>query len=260
MDKIEYLPKISVVTVSYNQAKFLEQTIISVINQNYPNLEYIVIDGGSEDESVDIIKQYADRINYWVSEPDGGQTNGLIKGFMKATGDIQCWINSDDMLEYGALIEVADFFIEHPNAQVVTGDAILIDEHGKITRVQKQIKFYRFLWIYDHNYITQSSTFWRRELYERVGGLDPAFDVSMDADLFIRFADVTELHHVRKLWSRFRLHDGQKSCNKVAEMKKESDIIRYRYIMNENLFSRQFKRVIAIMARRALKLCSGCYF
>ena len=115
-------PKISIVTCSFNQAHFLEEAITSVLGQDYPNLEYIIIDGGSTDGSVDIIRKYSDQLYYWVSEPDRGQTHGLIKGFARATGEIQGWLCSDDLLEVGSLREVGQFFIEHPDGRVVYGD------------------------------------------------------------------------------------------------------------------------------------------
>src|SRR5687768_13083798 len=103
-------PKISIITPSYNQGRFIEETILSVINQNYPNLEYIIIDGGSTDNTVEIIRKYEQHLAYWVSEKDGGQSEAINKGFKKATGDIVCWINSDDFFMPGALSKVADCF------------------------------------------------------------------------------------------------------------------------------------------------------
>lgn len=247
------------VTPSYNQGIFLEETIQSVLNQDYPNLEYIIIDGGSTDGSVDIIKRYEGYLAYWISEPDNGQTSGLMKGFDRATGDVFCWINSDDMLENRALFEVAKFFQNNPLARVVTGDATLIDERGETIRIQRQMKFIRFLWFYDHNYITQSSTFWRRDLYEEVGGLNPIFYFGMDADLFIRFADVTNLYHVRKLWSRFRIYSNQKTSDKKG-MRIEGESIYRRYYGNESYLLRMLKRIIARVIRIGLKLIKGCYW
>jgi glycosyltransferase involved in cell wall biosynthesis len=278
--------KITVVTPSYNRSLYLEDTIRSVLNQDYPNLEYIIIDGGSTDGSVDIIRKYEHYLTYWVSEPDGAMTNALIKGFSRATGDILCWINSDDMLEADALKEVADFFSMNPHARVVTGDAILIDAEGAVIRKQRQLQFVRYFYLYDHNYITQSSTFWRRELYEKVGGLDPTFNIGMDADLFIRFSEITRLYHQRKFWSRFRVHTGQildyshsisfwsrlKAEPRRLQLKsfhetsydnqlrdKEMNIIRNRYIKNDSPFSRVTKQILARGSRVFLKFVTGCY-
>jgi glycosyltransferase involved in cell wall biosynthesis len=252
--------KITVVTVCYNSARFLEGCLRSVVTQDYPHLEYIVIDGGSTDGSVELIKKHADRITYWVSEPDKGQTDALIKGFQRSTGDLQCWINADDELTPHALTEVNVYFQRHPAAQVVTGDCILLTESGARLRVQRQLRFRRFLWFNDHNYIAASSTFWRRELYERVGGLNPVFNLNMDGDLFIRFAEVTTLQKVRNLWSRFRVHPGQKTNMLTEDMFTEIMNIRRRYYPNESALARKVKRLVARPLRMVLKLFAGCYF
>ncbi|NVO00781.1 MAG: glycosyltransferase, partial [Geobacteraceae bacterium] len=124
-------PKITIVTPSYNQGRFLEKTILSVLDQGYPNLEYIVIDGGSTDESVEIIKKYADRLTYWVSEPDRGQSHAINKGFERATGEIFGWLNSDDWYHPGALQAVAEAFAANPDVGAVVGAGEMVDEEGK---------------------------------------------------------------------------------------------------------------------------------
>src|SRR6185436_19040912 len=121
-DNVTDYPKISVVVPSFNQGRYIEQTLCSIIYQSYPNLELIVIDGGSTDDSVEIIQDYQRAISYWVSEPDGGQTQGLIKGFHHATGDILCWLNADDMHEPHTLEEIANFFTATPEARFVYGN------------------------------------------------------------------------------------------------------------------------------------------
>lgn len=252
-------PKVSIVTVCYNHVQFLEDCIRSVVEQDYPNLEYIIIDGASTDGSVDIIRRYADHLAYWISEPDKGQTDALIKGFRRATGAIEGWINSDDMLGPGALREVANFFMRHPQAQAVTGDVKLIHADGSTWRIQRQLPFIRFLWLNDHNYIGQSSTFWKRSLYERVGGLDASFDLAMDGDLFGRFADVTRLHKVRNVWSRFRVYDQQKTCQLSAQGQAETLRIRTRYYPDESMRARYLRRLVARPLRMGLKLVTGCY-
>ena len=172
---------ISVVTPSFEQAQFLEATIASIHDQNYPYLEHIVIDGGSTDRSVDIIRKHEDHLTYWISEPDEGQTDALIKGFARSTGDIQCWLNSDDLFEPWTLREVARYFNRHPEVEFVYGDSIWIDQGGEVIKPKREHAFNRFIWMYDHNFIPQPSAFWRRSLYERVGGLNPRFDLAMDA-------------------------------------------------------------------------------
>jgi glycosyltransferase involved in cell wall biosynthesis len=253
-------PKITVVTPSYNQAEFLEATLKSVLEQAYPNLEYIVIDGGSTDGSVEILERYSHHFSYWVSETDRGQTDALIKGFARASGDILCWLNSDDLFEPWTLTEVATFFQQQGSARVVYGDATVIDRDGRLVRFKKEHSFNRFIWMYDHNYINQTSTFWCRSIYEEVGGLDPAFDLAMDADLWIRFASVAPLYHVRRRWSRFRLYRAQKNQRLRQSSDQEDLTIRRRYLGREPSWSRKMKWVAAKGTRVAWKLMTGCYW
>ena len=251
--------KITVVTPSFNQGPFLEQTLRSVHDQGHPHVEHVVIDGGSSDESIEILERWSDRLDYWVSEPDAGQTDALIKGFGHATGDILCWLNSDDMFEAWTLHEVATFFETHPDAQVVYGDATRIDAEGRRLHTKKEHPFHRFIFMYDHDFIPQPSTFWRRELYERVGGLNPAFDLAMDADLFIRFADVTRIHHVRRPWSRMRLYPEQKNQRLRLRSNFEDGLIRDRYFGSQPRWVIRSKRAAARGMRIVWKLMTGCY-
>ena len=126
------LPLVSIITPSFNQAQYLEQTIQSVLSQDYPNIEYIIMDGGSTDGSVDIIKKYQDKIKYWVSEQDAGQTEAINKGFAKAQGEILAWINSDDSYNPNAVSEAVKYLIENPNVAMVYADCNFIDENGNV--------------------------------------------------------------------------------------------------------------------------------
>ena len=250
---------ISVVTPSFNQGRFLGETMDSIHSQNYPKLEHIVMDGGSTDESVDIIKSYDTRLAYWVSQPDGGQTDALIRGFERSTGDIQCWLNSDDLFEPRTLHQVADYFDRNPAVQFVYGDSIWIDEAGTIIKRKREHAFNRFVWMYDHNFIPQPSAFWRRELYETVGGLDGAFDFAMDADLWIRFADVTRPRHVRRTWSRMRFYADQKNTRMRGVSGQEGRAIRSRYVQSRSARQHAVKSAVARSTRVAWKLAAGCY-
>jgi glycosyltransferase involved in cell wall biosynthesis len=253
-------PRISVVTPSFNQGRFLEATLRSVLNQGYRNLEYIVIDGGSTDGSVEIIRRYASQLAYWVSEPDGGHTNGLIKGFARATGQILCYLNSDDLFEPWTLREVAEFFLTHPDAAVAYGDGLWVDIEGRPLKPKKEHPFNRFIWLHDHDFIPQPSTFWRRGLYERVGGLDPSFRLAMDADLFIRFAEIARFHHVRRTWSRLRLYPEQRNQRLRAQSDAEDRTIRRRYgISDRPAWMIGARRLVAKGMRVSWKVALGCY-
>lgn len=253
-------PRISIVTPSFNQAPYIEATIRSLLDQRYPNLEYIIIDGGSDDGSAEMIERYSDHLAYWVSEPDDGQTDALIKGFRRATGEIMGWLCSDDLHEPNTLWEVAETFMRNPQWQVAYGDSVWIDGAGNFIKPKKEIAFNRFVWMYDHNYLPQPSTFWRRELYERVGGLDARWNLAMDADLWIRFAEHAEPHHVPRRWSRMRYYPEQKNLRLRDDSNKEDALIRSRYLPEQTAWSRRFKRLIARSLRVSLKLARGAYW
>ncbi len=254
------MPRISVVTPSYNQGRYLEQTLRSVLDQDYAELEYIVVDGGSTDASAEIISRYADRLAFWSSEPDGGQTDALIKGFAIATGDIMCWLNADDLFEPWTLADVGAYFASRPEARAVYGDGTLIDAAGRPTGRKREPGFNRFIWLHDHNFIPQPSAFWRRDLYDQVGGLNPALEMSMDADLWIRFADVTRVQHVRRDWSRIRRHREQKSRLRRADTAREDRAIRRNYVRSASPARRGATKVLAKAMRVGWKLAKGCYW
>lgn len=251
-------PTVSVVTPSYNQARFIGDTIESVRATGYPNIEHIIIDGGSTDGSQEVIEKYADDLAYWVSEPDEGQTHALIKGFERATGEILCWLNSDDLFEPWTLHEVVATFDRRTDLDWVYGDATWIDVNGEVIQPKKEHGFSRFIWMYDHNFVPQPSTFWRADLYRQVGGLDPTFDLAMDADLWIRFAEVSRPGHVRRPWSRMRFYPEQKNTAMRGMSGREGSAIRRRYISPGRLEYRT-KRILARSLRAAWKTAAGCY-
>jgi glycosyltransferase involved in cell wall biosynthesis len=204
-------PLVSIVTPSYNQARYLEQTIRSVLEQDYPNIEYLVADGGSTDGSLDLIRRYADRLAWWVSEKDRGQTDAINKGFARAKGDILAWINSDDTYEPHAVAEAVEFLVSHPEVGLVYGNANYIDENGSPLGhfPAAQTDFRRLRRGYVH--IPQQAAFWRADLWREVGPLDPSFYFAMDYDLWVRLAGRTSLQYVPRLWANFRLHSQGKS-------------------------------------------------
>jgi glycosyltransferase involved in cell wall biosynthesis len=208
---ISEFPRISVVTASYNQANFIEQTILSVLEQNYPNIEYIVMDGGSTDGSVDIIRKYEKRLAYWVSEKDAGASDALKKGFDRATGSILAYLNSDDYYTPGALHHVAEVFTQKA-ADVVYGDMYWVDAVGKVVAERRQTPFTRLGFLYGGSDFSQPSTFWSRKIYDQSGGMDPSFQFAFDLDLFGRFmASGARFAYTRRFLSNFRMHSAQKT-------------------------------------------------
>ena len=222
------LPKISLVTCSFQQGRYLETTLRSVFEQGYADLEYLVIDGGSTDESVATLRRYEQQLAYWVSEPDRGQTDALIKGFHRSSGEVMGWLCSDDLLLPGALQAVGEFFARHPQVQAVYGDSLWVDGNGRLLRAKKEIPFNRFVFLYDHNYIPQPSMFWRRSLYQAVGGLDAGFDLAMDGDLWERFSIRTAIAHLPRYLSCMRFYPEQKTRNLRPQARREDATIRHR--------------------------------
>jgi glycosyltransferase involved in cell wall biosynthesis len=208
-------PLVSIITPSYNQARFLEETIRSVLDQDYPNLEYLIVDGGSEDGSVEIIERYAsrypDRLTWWASEKDQGQTDAINKGFARAKGEILAWLNSDDTYLPVAVTEAVAFLQAYPEMGMVYGDANLVDAAGQwIGRFPaRQTDYRRLRRGYVH--IPQQAAFFRAALWRRVGPLDPTFYFAMDYDLWVRLARVSRLQYYPRLWANFRLHQTGKS-------------------------------------------------
>lgn len=254
------LPKITVITTCYNHAPYIEATIQSVINQRYENLEYIVIDGGSTDGSQKIIERYRDYITDYFVEPNTLQVEKLIKGFARATGDIFCMLNSDDLFEPNVLQEVGQYFIDNPEVRVVYGDYSWIDTQGNLIKRKKELGFNRFIYLYDINYVPQPSTFWRRDLYEAIGGIDLRYEITLDVDLWIRFAEVTPIYHVHRFWSKYRVHPKQKSRSNNAKLREETESIMRRYIGNEPDWSIAVKGKVAKAMRLTGQLFAGCYW
>ncbi len=202
---------VSIVTPSFNQARFLEETIRSVLSQDYPHIEYIVVDGGSTDDSIEIIQRYQERLAAWVSEPDHGQTDAINKGFALAHGDILAWLNSDDTYEPWAVTEAVAFFKAHPEVGLVYGDANFINEKGEVIGrfPAAQTSYMKLRRGYVH--IPQQAAFFRSGLWKEVGPLDTSFYFAMDYDLWVRLAAKAPLVYVPRVWANFRLHGDAKT-------------------------------------------------
>lgn len=208
---MDEFPLVSIVTPSYNQVQFLEETICSVLEQDYPQIEYLIVDGNSTDGSVDIIKKYSSCLTWWVSEPDRGQTDAINKGFSHTRGEILAWLNSDDTYFPHAVSEAVDFLKKKLEIGMVYGDANLIDKEGKVIGKfpSRQTDYRRLRRGYVH--IPQQTSFFRASLWHKVGPLDPTFHFAMDYDLWVRLACVSKLHYYPHLWANFRLHETGKS-------------------------------------------------
>lgn len=204
---------VSIITPSFNQAMFLEKTIQSVLGQDYPQIEYIVIDGASTDGSQEIIHKYAEQLAHWVSEPDLGQTDAINKGFALAKGEVLAWLNSDDTLEPHAVSEAVAWLQDHPEVGMVYGDGNFIDAQGKVIGKfpSAQTDYGRLMQGYVH--ICQQAAFFRAGLWKQVGPLDPSFYFAMDYDLWVRLAKIAPLVYVPRLWANFRLHGDAKTIS-----------------------------------------------
>jgi len=208
-------PKISIITPNYNGAAYLEETIQSVLNQGYENLEYIIIDGGSTDGSVDIIRKHESRLAYWVSEPDAGLYHAIQKGFEKSTGDIMAWINSDDKYHPGAFSIVTELFGQFSQIEWLQGIPSVYDEKGRTVMVDHS-KSWCKADVYSGRYqwIQQESTFWRRSLWEKAGStLDTSLKYAADFELWLRFFRHAELYSLKALLSGFRF----RSANQISQ-------------------------------------------
>ena len=203
-------PLVSIVTPSFNQGQFLEETILSVLHQDYPNIEYIVIDGGSTDDSVRIIEKYQDKLSYWVSEKDNGQTDALIKGFSRTTGKYITWLCSDDLIEPSMVSISGDFLERNPDVACTYGDRVRIDGKGNLYSLQRYPQFYSWFPRLGIG-LPQETTLIRRSIYDAVGGLDPSLHMAMDFDLWCRIALSHPIRHIPAVLGRFRAHAGNKS-------------------------------------------------
>ncbi len=222
--------RISIVTPSYNQAEYLEQTMDSVLSQGIKGLEYIVMDGGSDDGSRRIIQRHEKSLAYWQSQPDGGQAQALRAGFQRCTGDILGWLNSDDCYTPGTLKKVRDLFLEKDCRELVYSDYLLLHPDGRL-EAKPKISFDFDICLAVFLMIPQPSAFWSRRVYEAVGGLDCRYACAFDYDLFLRIgrevgARQGAIEHVHDYWSIFRVHARSKSVTQRQVFREELRSIR----------------------------------
>jgi glycosyltransferase involved in cell wall biosynthesis len=224
------LPLVSIITPSFNQAQYLERTICSVLEQDYPNIEYIVMDGGSTDGSLKIIKNYADRLAYWCSESDEGQVAAINKGFALSNGEILGWINSDDFYEPGAIRTAAEYFINHPETSFLYGEGWYVDEYSQRLRICHFVKpNFRDFYLLNHDPTLQSATFWRRELWNKVGPLDSNINWVFDWEWYIRAHKKTTFQYIPEILSNYRIHPKAKTRTGGMDRQLEIASITLRY-------------------------------
>ncbi|HNF34644.1 MAG TPA: glycosyltransferase family 2 protein [Anaerolineales bacterium] len=225
---------VSIITPSYNQAAYLEQTLLSVLNQDHAPIEYIVVDGASKDASVEIIKKYSDRLAYWVSEKDGGQAEAINKGFARATGEIIAWLNSDDYYLPGAVSAAVKMFEANPEMVLVYGNMLAVDEHGKTfnTLTYKQLTLEDLLCF---QIIGQPAVFMRRSALQKTGGLDSTFHFLLDHFLWIQLAQHGKILHADQTWAAARYHAEAKNRAKAAEFGREAFRILEAVAQDKNL-------------------------
>jgi len=212
---------VSIITPSLNQARYLEATILSVLEQDYPGIEYIVIDGASTDGSVDIIKKYQDRLVYWVTEKDSGQAEAVNKGFMHATGEIVAWINSDDYYFSGAVASAVKAFESHPEAGMIYGDTVAVDEKGEFIHFPKYAQW-NLEDLLMFNIIGQPAVFMRRDILLKTGYLDPSFHYLLDHQLWVRMASHASMVYIPQCWAAGRFHDSAKNVAQAARFGDEA--------------------------------------
>lgn len=204
------LPLVSIVTPSFQRAEYLERTILSVVDQDYPRIEYHVMDGGSTDGTLEVIRRYEDRLASWRSAPDRGQADAVRMGFARSTGGILAYLNSDDTYVPGAVTAMVETF-RRTGADLVFGDVRLVDERGVRIRDLKFTDFDLETFLYEGGNINQAGAFWTRALYDKVGGVDPSFQFALDTDLFLRASEVGRFAHHRGIVAEFRIHGSSKS-------------------------------------------------
>ncbi len=215
--RFEY-PKITIITPSLNQGQFIDATIRSVLSQEYPNLEYIIMDGGSTDNTLDILRSYSDRLQ-WLSDKDTGQTNAINKGLRMSNGEIVAYLNADDLLLPGALRKIAETFMGHPETMWVTGRCRIINENGQ--EVRRLITAYKNLWLLVQNrslllitdYISQPATFLRADAYREFGDLDESLHYAMDYEYWLRLNAIYPLLVIPEYLAAFRIHSQSKNIN-----------------------------------------------
>jgi glycosyltransferase involved in cell wall biosynthesis len=237
-------PRITIVTPSLNQGRYIRETIESIITQDYPNLEYFIIDGGSTDGSVDIIREYEDQVDYWVSENDRGQSDAIMKGSARATGELFAWVNSDDVLLPGCLTAIAENYLQNQKPDIVTANVTYMDDDGKITRYvrlpqQSRFFFFRGIW-----HASAPAVFFKTSLFHAAGGVNPDYHLCMDLDLWMKMMKKgARVAHISQYLGAFRWHANAKTVisidKQTAALSSERTVI-----LKENITGFSIRKVL----------------
>lgn len=247
-------PRITLITPSFNQARFLERTITSILNQNYPDLKYIIVDGGSTDGSVEIIRKYETQLAWWVSEKDNGQAHAINKGLKHATGEIIGWLNSDDTLAPGALQRIAQAYQAHPEIDLLYGHTCMINENDQVIRRLCAVPTNAYELIhFNPNIFSQPGTTWRMRLHERIGYLDESLHCTMDCDFWIRAAKAGVIHFIPIHLGNLRTYPQTKSYLLRKSFMEEQKLLDKRYGGEE---TSQFQKWF-FAVRRSLRICAS---
>jgi len=259
---MKYL-KFSIITPSFNQGRFIEENIQSVLVQSYPNFEHIIIDGGSSDNTIEILKKYP-HLN-WVSEPDRGQTHALNKGLKKVTGDIICWLNSDDLLCKGTFHIANKFFMENPDKSIVIGNILKVDENRNLLWKEKAAKVTFDGLLNGTQCVQQQSTFFRKQVFDKIGVFDESYHYCMDHEFWIRAASKFEFYLIDADLAMFRKYPETKTTSNEfgfikelirIKLKHKAKIISYGNMrLLYSIFANPFKKIPAL--RRLIRKLKG---
>jgi len=250
-------PRISIITPSFNQAAFLERTILSVLDQGYPNLEYIVIDGGSTDGSVDIIKRYQERLAYWASEPDRGQVHAINKGLRMATGEWVAWQNSDDIYYPGAFESFARKAVRSPYVDLIIGNMNLIDKDDKVLRDIKYVRPNYHALLAEGMVLVNQAAFWRQCVHDNIGYLNETLDCLFDYEWFLRLMHGRRASHVKETWGALRLHDNTKTSKRQKVFEAETQRVLHGRLVSplvKRLY--QLRRLLLMLGQGHIKYVS----